>query len=74
MRELLGDLTALGAAHSAVDRLDGLRSAQERSDPAGEVVQSVAMLGEDDELASLVIGTRPARHGERVVLEDRPQL
>ena len=31
------------------------------------------MLGEDDELASLV-GVGSARHGERVVLEDRAQL
>ena len=69
--ELLGDLPAVGAAHAAVDRLDRLGPAEQRSDPAREVVERVAVLGEDDQLAPLV-----ARAGgrERVVLEDRAQL
>ena len=71
-RELLGDLAALGAAHAAVDRLDGLGPAEQRADPAHEVVQRVAVLGEDDELAPPVRSV--ARDGERVVLEDRAQL
>ena len=71
MRELLGDLPALRAAHAAVDRLHRLRPAEQRPDPAREVVERVAVLGEHDQLAPLLAGSI---RGERVVLEDRPQL
>ena len=43
-------LHALLAAHAAVDRHDGLRAAEERRDAALQVVQRVAVLGEDDQL------------------------
>ena len=44
---------------------------QQRPDPAQEVLQRVAMLGEDDELASLIAA---AARSESVVLEDRAQF
>ena len=69
--ELLGDLAALAAAHAAVDRLDRLGPAEQRADPAREVVERVAVLGEDDQLAPLIA---PGGRRERVVLEDRAQL
>ena len=69
--ELLRDLTAKGAAHPTVNRLDRLRPAQQGADPSREVLERVAVLGEDDQLAPLVAR---AGAGERVSLEDRAQL
>lgn len=64
--ELLGDLASLRTSHAAMDRTDCARAADQRCDAVGEVIEGVAMLGEDDELAGppVVVG------GERVVLED----
>jgi hypothetical protein len=41
-RQLRGDLAALSAAHTAVDRLDGLMPAEQRADPAREGYSSVS--------------------------------
>lgn len=54
--EFLGDRAAFFAADTAVDGLDGARPADQGSDPCGEVVQGVAVLGEDDELARPAVG------------------
>ena len=49
-------LAAFLAADAAVNDDDGFRSPDERPNPLGEVIQRVAMLGEDDELAAMPIG------------------
>ena len=49
------------AAHAAVDRLDRLGPAEQRADPAREVVERVAVLGEDDQLAPLLAVASVAR-------------
>ena len=49
--EQLRDLAALLAADAAVDGDDGVGAAEQVADPLGEVVQGVAVLGEDDDLA-----------------------
>ena len=68
--ELLGDQTPFTTAHASVDRLDRVRLAEQGADLALEVVQGVAVLGEDDELPRPPVAVR----GQRVVLEDRGQL
>ena len=57
--------------HSAMDSHDCLGPAKERADSRGQVVERVAVLGEDDELASLAA---PVDVSEIAVFEDRPQL
>ena len=56
-------LAALLAAHPAVDRDHRLGAAQAASDPLFEIVQRVAVLGEDDELAAMAVGRRTSLRG-----------
>ena len=56
LRELLGDRAPFFAADTAVNGLHGAWPADQRADPRGEVVQGVAVLGEDDELARPAVG------------------
>ena len=49
--ELLGDLAPLAAPDAAVDRADRLVAPEHGADPLAEVLERVAMLGEDDQLA-----------------------
>jgi hypothetical protein len=46
-------LAAALAMHTAVDRDDRLRFPEQRSDPVGQVVESVAVFREDDQLSAL---------------------
>jgi len=68
--EALLGLLAVLAAHAAVNRDDRLGLAEERADPLGQVVQGVAVLGEDDEFAAVPGGVEHFR----VVLEQAGQL
>ena len=56
--ELLGDRAAVRAADPAVDGHDRLGPAERDPDPLREVVERVAVLGEDDELAGLAVAVR----------------
>ena len=49
------------AAHAAVNDDDGLRSPDQRPNLLGEIIQRVAMLGEDDELAAMARRRRTSR-------------
>ena len=56
LRERLLDLAALLAADAAVDRDDRLGPAEQRAELVDEVVEGVAVLGEDDQLPPLAGG------------------
>ena len=66
--EFLCDPATFGAADATVHGLDGFRAAEEIADLLHEIVEGVAVLGEDDELA------RAGGRVEDVVLEDRAEL
>src|SRR3546814_10501352 len=53
--ELLGDLTSFTTAHPAVDRTNRVRFPDQRGDPVVEIVQGVAVLGEDDALPRIAM-------------------
>ena len=56
VRECFLRLAPLLAAHAAVDDDDRLGPPEQGADPLGQVVQGVAVLGEDDELAAVPVG------------------
>ena len=49
------DLAAFLAPDPAVDGDDGVVAAEQVADPLGQVLQGVAVLGEDDDLAWLPV-------------------
>ena len=59
MRESLYGLAPLLPSDTAVNDDDGFRAPEPGPDPIGEVVEGVAWLGEDDELASVPLA-RPS--------------
>jgi len=65
MSERLLGLPALFAADPAVNGDEGLGPADESPDSIGEIIQGVAVLGEDDELPAMAVGVEHLR----VVLE-----
>ena len=70
VRECLLGLAPFLAADAAVNDDDGLGPSDECPDPLGEIIQRVAMLGEDDELAAMPVGVEHLR----VVLQEPGQL
>ncbi len=67
--ELVLNGTAVFPGHTSVDRHDGVRIAEQCSDPVDEVSKRVPVLGEDDQLAQ-----SPARERDGIALQDLPQL
>ena len=68
--EQLCDLAALLAPDAAVDGDHGVGAAEEIADPLGEVLQGVAVLGEDDDLLAgdhRVVGEQLAELGPLLV-------
>ena len=59
LRERSWIFAAVLAADAAVDGDDRLVAAEQRADPVDEVVQGVAVLGEDDDLARVARPRRP---------------
>ena len=70
MRECLLGLAPFLAADAAVNDDDRLGPSEECPDALGQIVQRVAMLGEDDELAPMPVGVEHLR----VVLQEPGQL
>ena len=70
LAELLLDTTTLVAVGAAVDLNHGLRPAQQAGDLAGQVVQRVAVFGEDDDLAAVAVRIEH----QLTVLQDLRQL
>ena len=69
-RELFGDLSAFFPAHSAVNCFDRIGLADEGSDPVDQIIEGVAVFGENDELP----GPAVLVNREGLVLQDRAQL